>query len=118
MVQNLKKYIVTTSKKSGSSNKLCYCKACYDKYGENNPELKAIVNKTNHILSHFRNCRNFDEAYELEEKETILSLASKKKTNLGKRSGIRIQNKQCHVTDPQILANKISSKFISRFRLS
>ncbi|RHZ81561.1 hypothetical protein Glove_118g2 [Diversispora epigaea] len=92
MVQNLKKYIVTTSKKSGSSNKLCYCKACYDKYGENNPELKAIVDKTNRILSHFRNCRNFDEAYELEEKETILSLASKKKTNLGKRSANNLSN--------------------------
>ncbi|RHZ86780.1 hypothetical protein Glove_46g127 [Diversispora epigaea] len=92
MVQNLKKYIVTTSKKSGSSNKLCYCKACYDKYSENNPELKAIVDKTNRILSHFRNCRNFDEAYELEEKETILSLASKKKTNLGKRSANNLSN--------------------------
>ncbi|RHZ73615.1 hypothetical protein Glove_230g119 [Diversispora epigaea] len=83
---------VTTSKKSGSSNKLCYCKACYDKYGENNPELKTIVDKTNRILSHFQNCRNFNEAYELEEKETILSLASKKKTNLDKRSANNLSN--------------------------
>lgn len=87
MVQNLKKYIITTSKKCGSGNKLCYCRACYDKYGENNPELKAIVDKTNRILSHFRNCCNFDEAYNLEEKEAIFSLTPKKKTNLGKRSG-------------------------------
>ncbi|RHZ44703.1 hypothetical protein Glove_596g3 [Diversispora epigaea] len=57
---------------------------CYDKYGENNSELKAIVDKTNRILSYFRNCRNFDEAYEPEEKKTILSFAFKKKTNLGK----------------------------------
>ncbi|RHZ45780.1 hypothetical protein Glove_650g3 [Diversispora epigaea] len=83
MVQNLKDYIITTRKKSGSSNKLCYCKACYNKYGENDPELKAIVDKTDRILSHFRNCSNFDEAYNQEEKKIIFSLASKKKINLG-----------------------------------
>ncbi|RHZ86047.1 hypothetical protein Glove_55g22 [Diversispora epigaea] len=86
MVQNLKDYIITIRKKSGSSNKLYYCKACYNKYGENDPELKAIVDKTDCILSHFRNCSNFDEAYNQEEKKIIFSLASKKKINLGKRS--------------------------------
>ncbi|RHZ86715.1 hypothetical protein Glove_46g111 [Diversispora epigaea] len=86
IIQNLKDYIITTRKKSGSSNKLCYCKACYNKYGENNPELKAIVDKTDCILSHFQNCSNFDEAYNQEEKKIIFSLASKKKINLDKRS--------------------------------
>ncbi|RHZ86270.1 hypothetical protein Glove_52g163 [Diversispora epigaea] len=92
MVQNLKDYIITTRKKSGSSNKLCYCKACYNKYGENDPELKAIVDKTDRILSHFRNCSNFDEAYNQEEKKIIFSLASKKKINLGKRSVNNLSN--------------------------
>ncbi|CAJ0828859.1 16110_t:CDS:2 [Entrophospora sp. SA101] len=46
MVKALKNYIVETKQKSGSSNKLCYCKACFIKLGENSNELKTIVDKT------------------------------------------------------------------------
>ncbi|CAJ0898822.1 332_t:CDS:1, partial [Entrophospora sp. SA101] len=38
MVKALKNYIVETKQKSGSSNKLCYCKACFIKLGENSNE--------------------------------------------------------------------------------
>ena len=46
----VKEYIIETKQKSGNSNKSCYCKACFIKYGENNPELKTIVDKTECIL--------------------------------------------------------------------
>ena len=46
MVQTLKDHIILTNKKSGSTNKLCYCKACYNKYGKGYPELKTVVDKT------------------------------------------------------------------------
>ncbi|PKC51858.1 hypothetical protein RhiirA1_482817 [Rhizophagus irregularis] len=42
MVQSLKKYIISTNLKSGATNKLCYCRACFNKLGENHPELKKI----------------------------------------------------------------------------
>ena len=87
MVQILKDYIVLTNKKSGSTNKLCYCKACYDKYGEDYPELKAVVDKTERILTHFKNCPNFADMYDQEQREEIFLLATQKKTVLGKRPG-------------------------------
>ena len=59
MVESLKKYIISINLKSGVTNKLCYCRACYNKLGENHPELKTIVNKTDRILKHFKNCQNF-----------------------------------------------------------
>ena len=85
MVQILKDHIILTNKKSGSTNKLCYCKACYNKYGEDHPELKTIVDKTERILTHFKNCPNFADVYSQEEKEEIFSLATQKKTVLSKR---------------------------------
>ena len=85
MVQNLKEYIVKTNKKSGSSNNLCYCKACFKKLGENHLELKTIIDKTERILTHFKNCQNFQNAYSQQEKEEIFALDNKKqKVNLGK----------------------------------
>ena len=83
-MQILKNHIILTNKKSGNINKLCYCKACYDKYGENHPELKTIIDKTDRILTHFKNCPNFANIYNQEEKEEIFSLAIQKKV-LGKR---------------------------------
>lgn len=87
MVQILKDHIVLTNKKSGSTNKLCYCKACYNKYGEDHPELKTIVDKTERILTHFKNCPNFADIYNQEERDEIFLLATQKKTVLGKRPG-------------------------------
>ena len=86
MVQILKNHIILTNKKSGNTNKLCYYKACYDKYGKNHPELKTIVDKIDRILTHFKNCPNFADVYNQEEKEEIFSLAIQKKV-LGKRPG-------------------------------
>jgi hypothetical protein len=63
MVQTLKKYIISTGLKSGSTNKLCYCRASFNKLGENHPELKTIVDKTDRILKHFKTCQNFQELY-------------------------------------------------------
>ena len=80
MVQILKNHIILTNKKSGNTNKLCYCKACYDKYGENHPELKTIVDKTDRILTHFKNYPKFADMYNQEEKEEIFSLAIQKKS--------------------------------------
>ena len=81
MVQILKDHIILTNKKSGSTNKLCYCKACYNKYGEDHPELKTIVDKTERILTHFKNCSNFADVYSQEEKEEIFSLTTQKKNS-------------------------------------
>jgi hypothetical protein len=88
MVQNLKEYIIKTKKKSGN-NSLCYCKACFVKFGEDeaHPELKTIVDKTERILTHFKNCQNFQDMYSQEEKIKIFSLGAKKNNaNLGKQN--------------------------------
>jgi hypothetical protein len=82
MVQNLKKYIISTNMKSGATNKLCYCRACFNKLGENHPELKTIVDKTDRILKHFKNCQNFQELYNQREKDEVFKSES---SNLGKR---------------------------------
>ncbi|CAJ0833316.1 273_t:CDS:2 [Entrophospora sp. SA101] len=76
MVKALKNYIVETKQKSGSSNKLCYCKACFIKLGENSNELKTIVDKTERIIQHFNDCQNFHVVYSQEEKLKILALGS------------------------------------------
>ena len=88
MVQNLKEYIIKTKKKSGN-NSLCYCKACFIKFGEDeaHPELKTIVDKTERILTHFKNCPNFQDMYSQEEKTKIFSFSAKKNNdNLGKQN--------------------------------
>jgi hypothetical protein len=82
MVQNLlKDYIVKTQKKSGATNNLCYCKACYTNLGENHPELKTIADKTERILKHFKTCQNFQTTYSQAEKDKIFSL-DKKQSNI------------------------------------
>jgi len=86
MVQILKKYIVTTSLKSGSTNKLCYCRACFNKLGENHPELKTIVDKTDRILRHFKTCQNFQELYSEQEKKEVFKSDKQENSTLGKRS--------------------------------
>ncbi|PKC03968.1 hypothetical protein RhiirA5_422928 [Rhizophagus irregularis] len=77
MVQSLKNYIVKTNKKSGNNN-LCYCKACFTKLGENSLELKTIIDKTERLITHFKNCRNFHDAYDNDEKSKVFALAMKK----------------------------------------
>ena len=62
-MQNLKEYIILTNKKSSSTNKLCYCKVYYNKYGKNHPKLKAIIDEIDRIISHFKSCPNFAEVY-------------------------------------------------------
>src|SRR5277367_4620265 len=71
MVQSLKKYIISTNKKSGATNKLCYCKACYNKLGEDHPDLKTIADKTDRILKHFKSCQNFQDLYSQQEKDEV-----------------------------------------------
>ncbi|GBC31626.2 ribonuclease H-like domain-containing protein [Rhizophagus irregularis DAOM 181602=DAOM 197198] len=77
MVQSLKNYIVKTNKKSGNNN-LCYCKACFTKLDENSLELKTIIDKTERLITHFKNCRNFHDAYDNDEKSKVFALAMKK----------------------------------------
>jgi hypothetical protein len=86
MVHNLKKYIISTNLKSGSTNKLCYCRACFNKLGENNPELKKIVDKTDRILKHFKTCQNFQELYSQQERDEVFKPNKQENSNLGKRS--------------------------------
>lgn len=86
MVQILKKYIISTSLKSGSTNKLCYCRACFNKLGENHPELKKIVDKTERILKHFKTCQNFQELYNQQEKDEVFESNKQENSTLGKRS--------------------------------
>src|SRR6266487_2345795 len=83
MVQSLKKYIISTNKKSGATNKLCYCRACYNKFGEDHPDLKTIADKTDRILKHFKNCQNFQDLYSQQEKDEVFK--SKEESHLGKR---------------------------------
>ncbi|CAB5370126.1 unnamed protein product [Rhizophagus irregularis] len=85
MVQSLKKYIISTNLKSGATNKICYCRACFSKLGENHPELKKIVDKTDRILNHFKNCQNFQSLYNQQEKDEVFSVNKQKSTVLGKR---------------------------------
>ena len=60
MVATSKKYIVATSLKSGTTNKLCYCRACFNKLGsKNHPVLKTIGDKTDGILKHFKTIKIF-----------------------------------------------------------
>ncbi|CAB4386898.1 unnamed protein product [Rhizophagus irregularis] len=82
MVESLKKYIVSTKLKSGATNKLCYCKACFNKLGENHPELKTIVDKTDRILKHFKNCQNFQDLYSQQEKDEVFSINKQENTIL------------------------------------
>jgi hypothetical protein len=86
MVQTLKKYIVSTNLKSGATNKLCYCRACFNKFGENHPELKTIVDKTDRILKHFKTCQNFQELYSQQEKDEVFKSDKQENLILGKRS--------------------------------
>lgn len=76
MVEGLKKYIVKIPKKIGSTNALCYCKACFIKLGENHPELVEIVDKTQRILNHFKKCPNFQDSYSQEEKDKIFDITN------------------------------------------
>ncbi|UZO27404.1 uncharacterized protein OCT59_019602 [Rhizophagus irregularis] len=85
MVQSLKKYIISTNLKSDATNKICYCRACFSKLGENHPELKKIVDKTDRILNHFKNCQNFQSLYNQQEKDEVFSVNKQKSTVLGKR---------------------------------
>ena len=85
MVQNLKKYIVSTNRKSGATNKLCYCRACFNKLGKNHPELKTIVDKTDRILKHFKSCQNFQDLYSQQEKNEVFNSSNKQDSHLGKR---------------------------------
>jgi hypothetical protein len=86
MVQSLKKYIISTNLKSGATNKYCYCRACFNKFGENHPELKKIVDKTDRILKHFKNCQNFQTSYNQKEKDEIFLINKQENTVLGKRT--------------------------------
>ena len=86
MVQNLKKYIISTNKKSGATNKLCYCRACFNKLGENHSELKTIVDKTDRILKYFKSCQNFQDFYSQQEKNEVFNSNNKEEdANFGKR---------------------------------
>ncbi|PKB95747.1 hypothetical protein RhiirA5_436114 [Rhizophagus irregularis] len=87
-IEGLKKYIISTNLKSGAINKLCYCRACFNKLGENHSELKTIVDKTDRILKHFKNCQNFQDLYSQQEKDEVFSINitnKREKTILGKR---------------------------------
>jgi len=86
MVESLKKYIVSTNLKSGATNKLCYCRACFNKLGENHSELKTIVDKTDRILKHFKTCQNFQTLYNQQEKDEIFSINKQENRVLGKRT--------------------------------
>ncbi|CAB4377621.1 unnamed protein product [Rhizophagus irregularis] len=77
MVQSLKNYIVKTNKKSGNNN-LCYCKACFTKLGKNSLELKTIIDKTERLITHFKNCRNFHDTYDNDKKSKVFALGMKK----------------------------------------
>ncbi|GBC42490.2 uncharacterized protein OCT59_018644 [Rhizophagus irregularis] len=77
MVQSLKNYIVKTNKKSRNNN-LYYCKACFTKLGENSLELKTIIDKTERLITHFKNCRNFYDTYDNDEKSKVFALGMKK----------------------------------------
>ena len=83
MVQSLKKYIISTNKKSGTTNKLCYCRACFNKLGEDHSDLKTIVDKTDRILKHFKSCQNFQDSYSQQEKDEVFK--SKEESHLDKR---------------------------------
>ncbi len=87
MVQSLKKYIITIKLKSGNSNKLYYCRVCFNRLNKNYPELKTIVNKTNRILKHFKNCQYFQETYDQQEKDEVFNSNKQENSNsnLGKR---------------------------------
>ena len=71
---------------NGATNKLCYCRACFNKLGENHPELKTIVDKTDRILNHFKTCQNFQELYSQQEKDEVFKSSKQEKLTLGKRS--------------------------------
>ncbi|RGB27199.1 hypothetical protein C1646_769409 [Rhizophagus diaphanus] len=80
MVESLKKYVISTKLKSGVTNKLCYCRACFNKLGKNHSELKTIVDKTDRILKYFKNCsqQEKDEVFSINKQEnTILDDAVK-----------------------------------------
>jgi len=81
MVRNLKEYIVKTDKKSGNNN-LCYCKACFTKLGENSLELKTIIDKTERIITHFKNCKNFHDMYDDEARNKVFTLGAKKDNSM------------------------------------
>ncbi|UZO05865.1 uncharacterized protein OCT59_026203 [Rhizophagus irregularis] len=88
MVEGLKKYIISTKLKSVVTNKLCYCRACFNKLDENYPELKTIVDKTDRILKHFKNWQNFQDLYSQQEKDEVFSINitnKREKTILGKQ---------------------------------
>ncbi|GBC16218.2 hypothetical protein RIR_jg32060.t1 [Rhizophagus irregularis DAOM 181602=DAOM 197198] len=59
--------------------------ACFSKLSENHPELKKIVDKTDRILNHFKNCQNFQSLYNQQEKDEVFSVNKQKSTVLGKR---------------------------------
>ena len=86
MVESLKKYIISTNLKSGATNKLCYCRVCFNKLGENHPELKTIVDKTDRILKHFKTCQNFQTLYNQQEKDEIFLINKQENRVLGKRT--------------------------------
>ena len=57
-------------------------------------ELKKIVDKTDRILKHFKNCENFQSLYDQKEKDEIFSVNSKQKTKESTILGIKRKCKQ------------------------
>jgi hypothetical protein len=84
MVATLKKYIISTKLKSSATNKLCYYKTYFNILSKNHSELKAIVDKTNRILKHFKNCQNFQNLYSQQKKNEVFSINKRENTILGK----------------------------------
>ncbi|CAG8550289.1 3778_t:CDS:2, partial [Funneliformis caledonium] len=84
--------------------------AYYNKYGEDHPELKTIIDKMERILTHFKNYLNFADMYSQEEKEEIFSLATQKKTVL-------VNDLSPEVTSDSTLTNQ-PPKIIRRDSLS
>ncbi|GES78864.1 ribonuclease H-like domain-containing protein [Rhizophagus clarus] len=115
MVQSLKKYIISTKKKSGATNKLCYCRACFNKLGENHPELKTIVDKTDRILKHFKNCQNFQDSYSQQEKDEVFTVKQENNKILGKRTrnDLLSSDLTSDVTDQHSQLSKIRRDSIS-----
>ena len=60
-------------------------RACFNRLGENHPELKKIVDKTDRILNHFKNCQNFQSLYSQQEKDEVFSINKQKNTLSVKR---------------------------------
>ncbi|RGB21690.1 hypothetical protein C1646_777489, partial [Rhizophagus diaphanus] len=68
--------------------------ACFTKLGENSSRLKTIINKTERLITHFKNCRNFHDAYDNEEKSKVFALGMKKSNLMAEVNTNDLPNQQ------------------------